>query len=157
VPWAPFSPFEAFSIHLWVTLAATAVFVGACIWFFDVAVKSIKRTYDPHKKHDGDDLSALRGAPASVVGHGGAVSGAAPGANGTPDALAAVAAPAAEKDCERGEGGGNAAIGKAGEGGGNKSGDEKDEEPKTPSGNWFLKPLGVRKGEESKVVTDLGE
>jgi hypothetical protein len=174
IPLKLFSPFETLSWSLWLALAVTAVFVGACVWFCDVAVKSLSR---PPLSTPWGAAGARRRGRLGVGGGTGRLAGANGGGGllrgqGSP----AYSAPHVPSGCHGDGGGGGAgdthgplvrgcsakdleapspAAGKdaAAAGGGGKDGAGPEER----TGNWCLRWLGVRKGEEARVLKDLGE
>jgi hypothetical protein len=128
-----FSPFEALSWQLWLSLAATAVFVGGAVVCCDVAAKSVQRP--ALKRHHRGVVvvppllpaASLACAPSDAGANGAATAAALPAA--TPIANVVHVVPARAKQ-------------------------HQEEEP---SDTWALRVLGVRKGEEEDVFRLLGE
>ncbi|KAI8466415.1 MAG: hypothetical protein J3K34DRAFT_395609 [Monoraphidium minutum] len=73
-----FSPFDALSWQLWLSLAATAIFVGGTVWVCDVSVKSLERDPLPRRGKGGGGVvkgGSLPTAPALVRRSGKAAGG----------------------------------------------------------------------------------
>lgn len=209
-----FSPFEALSWPLWLSLAGTCVFVGATIWFCDVAVKSLQRDLLPRRKRalkvalpvsrsKPPAPTAAAAAPAAAAAGGnsgggdvasipcelaGAASAGALGGSESAgvaqqqqaqeqqqgpqeplqrhvgEASVLLVAPVVGETPDKGQHGG-AVNGSAGSRQGSKEGSEeaveaaggKERGEEESSGNFLLRSLGVRKGEEGEVLKLLGE
>ena len=128
-----FSPFQAFSGPLWLSLALTGLSVGFIIWACDVAMRSLTRAPLPGRGESftarvASALAHVKDGIAGRISHG--------HGNGGPRTGAPPPPPPPLPD-----------NGKGGEG---------DEGPQRAS-NPFLRCLGVRKGEEAETLKRLSE